>query len=131
MTDEHTEETRAEKEQSNGHHLGRAAVIAAASGATAYATRKALRGRSSSESDSDNGPRRKKDRSKAGESMVTSAIASGWDVAKDSLIPLIEDGASKAGAFVAERSPEVVRDVLVPRFISGFERARRDDKSED
>ena len=39
-------------------------------------------------------------------------------------MPVVEDAATKAGAFVAERAPEVVRDVVVPRFIEGFEEAR-------
>ena len=129
MAEEHTEASREESEQSNGHHLGRAAVIAAASGATAYAARKALSGRSSGQGNS-----RESDEKGGGgnASLVTSAIASGWDVAKDSLIPVVEDAAAKAGTFVAERSPDVVRDVVVPRFIAGFERGkkRQGDKSE-
>lgn len=127
MAEEHKQESRTESEQSNGqgHHLGRAAVIAAASGATAYAARKALSSRSSG--DRDNGESSQK-RGEGSASVVSSAIASGWDVAKDSLIPVVEDAAAKAGAFVAERSPEVVRDVVVPRFIAGFEggRGKRD-----
>ena len=49
MAEEHAEESRTESEPSNGHHLGRAAMIAAASGATAYAAKKALSSRSSTE----------------------------------------------------------------------------------
>jgi hypothetical protein len=128
MAEEHTEESREESGQSNGHHLGRAAVIAAASGATAYAARKALSGRPSGQG---NSPKSDEKRGEGSASLVTSAIASGWDVAKDSLIPVVEDAAAKAGTFVAERSPEVVRDVVVPRFIAGFERGRRkSEKSE-
>ena len=131
MAEEHAEDSRTENDESNGHNFGRAAVIAAASGATAYAARKALSGRSSTDAE------RGKSNAKGsgddgGASLVTAAVASGWDVAKDSLIPVVEDAAAKAGAFVAERAPEVVRDVVIPRFIAGFERGkRRADKSDD
>ena len=139
-SEEHTEDTGAEAEESNGgsngRNLGRVAAIAAASGATAYAARKALNSRSSSaESDDDTEPKQKSGSSDSRASLVTAAVASGWDVAKDSLLPVVEDAATKAGAFVADRAPEVVRDVVVPQFIAGFERATRgsakDDKSSD
>ena len=127
MAEEPANESRTEKEQSNGQNLGRAAMIAAASGATAYAARKAFSGRSSQ----DNGDKSTAKRGEGGASLVTAAVASGWDVAKDSLIPVVEDAAAKAGTFVAERAPEVVRDVVIPRFIAGFERGRRkSEKSE-
>jgi hypothetical protein len=130
MAEEH-EESRTESEESNGHNLGRAAMIAAASGATAYAARKALSGRSSAD-DEGGKSNAKGSGGESSASLVTAAVASGWDVAKDSLIPVVEDAAAKAGAFVAERAPELVRDVVVPRFIAGFERGkRRADKSDD
>lgn len=137
-SEEHTEDTSAADEQSNGsasngHNLGRVAAIAAATGATAFAAHKALGSRSSSsqndedEDEDDESVPKKKSSSSAGgsASLVTAAVSSGWDVAKDSLVPVIEDAATKAGAFVADRAPEVVRDVVVPRFIAGFERAQR------
>jgi len=122
MAEEH-EESRTESEESNGHNLGRAAMIAAASGATAYAARKALSNRSSTDDEGDKS--NAKSTGDGSASLVTAAVASGWDVAKDSLIPVVEDAATKAGAFVAERAPEVVRDVVIPRFIAGFERGKR------
>lgn len=128
MAEEHAEESRTESEPSNGHHLGRAAMIAAASGATAYAAKKAFTSRSSTEGSGDDD----KSKAKSGDgsaSLVTAAVASGWDVAQDSLIPIVEDAAAKAGAFVAERAPDIVRDVVVPRFIAGFERGRRKSES--
>jgi hypothetical protein len=105
----------------NGHHIGRVAAIAAASGATAYAARKVLSGRSEGENGGSRS-RSKKSGVPAG-SLVEAAVSSGWDVAKDSLMPVIEDAATRAGQFLGERAPEVVRDVIVPRFISGFEKA--------
>src|SRR6476619_630649 len=136
-SEEHTEDTGAEAEESNGgsngRNLGRVAAIAAASGATAYAARKALNSRSSSaeSDDADTEPRKKSNSSDSRASLVTAAVASGWDVAKDSLLPVVEDAATKAGAFVADRAPEVVRDVVVPRFIAGFERATRGSAKDD
>jgi len=132
-SEEHTEDTSAEDEQSNGggssnaQNIGRVAAIAAASGATAFAARKALSSRSpSSRSNEDDENAPKKSRSSAGSaSLVTAALTSGWDVAKDTLLPVIEDAATKAGAYVADRAPEVVRDVVMPRFIAGFQRAQR------
>ena len=136
-SEEHTEDPSAENEESNGgssngHNLGRVAAIAAASGATAYAAKKAFSSRSSSdESDDDSAPKKKKSSSsESSASLMTAAVASGWDVAKDSLVPIVEDAATKAGAFVADRAPELVRDVVVPRFIAGFERAKRGGKNE-
>ena len=147
MAEEHVDESRTEDTggqsngngQSNGHNIGRVAAVAAATGATAYAARKALQSRSSGQSGDEERPRKKS--SSGGGSggssaaLVSTAVASGWDVAKDSLTPIVADAASKAGAYVAERAPDVVRDVVVPRFIAGFEKAKRgkrgDDESED
>ena len=154
MAEENVEETTEQEESngngnghSNGHQIGRMAVIAAASGATAYAAKKALESRSSSSSGSDaegegsGAPGKSKSKAKSSSkkraessaSLVNAAVSSGWDVAKDSLVPIIEDAATKAGGYAADRSPEVVRDVVIPRFISGFEKARgkeRGDKSD-
>jgi hypothetical protein len=155
MAEEHVEETTESEESngngngnSNGHQIGRMAVIAAASGATAYAAKKALESRSSSSSSGSDaegegsgagtkskakGKNSSKKRAETSASLVGAAVSSGWDVAKDSLVPIIEDAATKAGGYAADRSPEVVRDVVIPRFISGFEKARgqeRGDKSD-
>jgi len=120
---EHEAERGAAESPDNGRHYGRVAAIAAASGATAYAARKMLAGRSD---EGENGSSGKPKRRRGGvdpSSLVEAAVSSGWDVAKDSLLPVIEDAASRAGEFLGERAPEVVRDVIVPRFIAGFEKA--------
>ena len=108
----------------NGRQLRRAAAIAAASGATAFAARKLMQTR---DSDGHNGNSRASsgDSHSHAKSLVVAAVSSGWDVAKDTLIPVVEEAASKAGAYVAKRSPDVVRDVVVPNFIDGFEKSRR------
>jgi hypothetical protein len=98
----------------------RAAVIAAASGATALAAKKALSGGSTHS--------RSRRAGRGGDehdaSLVGSLVASGWDAAKDSLLPVAEDAASAAGEYVARSAPDIVRERIVPRFISGFERTR-------
>jgi hypothetical protein len=133
MAEEHAKKSSTESESSNGHNIGRAAVIAAASGATAYAAKKAFSNRSSTEDEGDKSNAKGGDGGSA--ALVTAAVASGWDVAKDSLMPVVEDAAAKAGAFVAERAPDIVRDVVVPRFIAGFEGGRgknqKSEKSDD
>jgi hypothetical protein len=66
--------------------------------------------------------------------MVGAMLASGWSAAKDSLLPAAEDAAEAAGVWVARSGPDVVSDALVPRFIRGFQKARRssdDDSSSD
>ena len=105
----------------------RAAAIAAASGATALAAKKLSdRQTPSSEGRRDRGGADDdRDRKKTGEPLVGAMLASGWDAAKDSIIPIAEDAASRAGEYVAASGPELLRDTLVPRFISGFEKGRR------
>lgn len=104
-----------------GHKTAfRAVALAAASGATAIAARKAFSGRQGSGS----GQESKNRGSAGGDSLVSDMLTSGWDAAKDSLLPLAENAATSAGEFLAQSGPELVRETLVPRFIAGFESAR-------
>ena len=105
-----------------GHPLGRVAAIAAASGATAFAARKALNtyAKAGSGDGAENGDRA----SSGGTSLLGAAVASGWEVAKDSVIPVVEDASSRVGSYLALRAPELLREVVVPKFIAGFEEAR-------
>jgi hypothetical protein len=121
------------EEQSNGgngsHKTAlRAAAIAAATGATAIAARKALSGR-----DQSSGQAKSKSGGSSGadESMLGEMLASGWGAAKDSLLPFAEEAADAAGEWVGRNGPELVRDTLVPRFIRGFERTRESADSEE
>lgn len=118
--------------QSNGGHRTavRAAAIAAATGATAFAARKAFSGRDSSEGDDE--PKQRRSKGRGDDTTVAAMLTSGWDAAKDSLLPFAEDAADAAGEWVAKNGPEIVSDTLMPRFISGFEKARKasDDESE-
>jgi hypothetical protein len=103
-----------------------AAALAAATGATAFAAKKVLSDRNAPRSRGDDGEEGG-GKGQGSESLVTSMVTSGWDAARDSLLPLAEDAASRAGEFVATSAPEIVRDTLVPRFIEGFEQSRKSD----
>lgn len=112
-----------------GHKTAfRAVALAAASGATAIAARKAFSGRQGSGSGQES---KKGAGGGADDSLVSSMLTSGWDAAKDSLLPLAENAATSAGEFLAQSGPEVVRETLVPRFIDGFESARDSGSSDD
>jgi hypothetical protein len=124
------EETNGDEESNGGRKTAvRAAVIAAATGATAFAAKKAFSGH-----DEGGDGEEKKQRRSAGagdDSMVGAMIASGWDAARDSLLPFAEDAAGAAGEWVAKSAPELVTDTLVPRFIRGFEKARPSSSKDD
>ena len=102
----------------------RAAAIAAASGATALAAKKAFSGRGSKQDEGEGGD--KKPGRKGDESMLTSVLSSSWESARGSVVPMLEDAATNAGEYVARNAPDVVTDKLVPQFIRGFERGRKD-----
>lgn len=121
--DEAEEQTKDGEESNGGHKAVRAAAIAAATGATAFAAKKAF---SSREQSQESGGTSKRGSSAGDESMVAAMIASGWAAAKDSLIPVVEDGAEAAGEWLARGGgPDFIADTLVPRFIRGYEKARR------
>jgi hypothetical protein len=125
MADEQATVQGAESEQTQNGSNGRkavlrAAALAAAGGATAFAAKKAFSGRHDSQS-GEGGSRG----ASGDESLFASMLTSGWDSARDSLLPFAEEAATGAGEFVARNGPEIVRDNLVPKFISGFERAKK------
>lgn len=102
------------------------AAAAAAAGAAVYGLRKALasggNGNASSrehdddyEDDGDEG----EESGMRGGGMLQSV----WESASDSLVPLAEQAADAAGKWVAENSPDLVREHLVPRFIEAFQDA--------
>lgn len=136
-TETETEQQTSQQPNGNGESDGghktavRAAAIAAATGATAFAARKAFSGRDDSEDDGE--PKQRRSKGKGDDTTVTAMLTSGWDAAKDSLLPFAEDAADAAGEWVAKNTPEVVSETLMPRFIRGFEKARKassDDESE-
>jgi hypothetical protein len=137
---EHDEQSESdEAASSNGHQIGKVAALAAAGGATAFAAKKAFdsrtSGRSSGSSPSTRNRRRNgKDgssRNRNSAALLSAALEHGWNAAKDTLTPVVGDASSRAGHYVAEHAPEVVRDVVVPKFIAGFERARSGGRGED
>lgn len=101
------------------------AAAAAAAGAAVYGLRKALasggNGKAAgSEHDDyeDDG-----DESEEGGMRGGGMLQSVWESASDSLVPLAEQAADAAGKWVAETSPDLVREHLVPRFIESFQDA--------
>ena len=137
---ETAEQTQSEETTGNGstnqHEVRktavRAAAIAAASGATALAAKRALSNRASKsddEGDSEGADRKPARKRGGGESVLTSALSSGWDSARHTVVPMLEDAATSAGEYVAQNAPDIVTDTLVPQFIRGFERGRKQDES--
>jgi hypothetical protein len=134
--DETTEVEETEQDGESGASGGnatrtavKAAAAAAATGAAAMAVRKAL---SSSNGKSKNGASRSEsgERSQKGgktNSLLTSVASGGWEAARDAVLPLAEDAAGAAGTWLAQNGPDVVRDKIVPRFISSFNEARESD----
>ena len=117
---ENVEETSGNGSNGAAKTAVRAAAIAAVSGATALAAKKAFGDRGSGEEKSERGERKR-----GGNDVLSSMFSSGWDSARDSLVPMIEDAAGHAGEFLAHNGPDIVRETIVPRFIDGFERARK------
>jgi len=98
----------------------KAAAAAAATGIAALAAKKALSGRQQSNGQAENGD---SGSGSGSDSIFSSMVSGGWEAARDQLLPLAEDAAGAAGEFLARNAPEVVRDRIVPRFISSFNEA--------
>jgi hypothetical protein len=118
-----------DQSQEHGHSGAstalKAAAAAAATGAAAFAAKKAL---SSGDGAKSNGERSQQGESRRGAesgSLLGSIFTGGWDAARDALIPVAEDAASAAGKYLAESGPEIVRERIVPRFISSFSEAQQ------
>lgn len=100
----------------------RAAAIAAASGATAIAAKKAFSGGGQQDSPrGENGG----GSGAGGESLMGGMLGSGLNAAKDSLLPFAEDAANAAGEYLASNGPDFVRETIVPAFIAGFQGAQQ------
>jgi hypothetical protein len=104
------------------------AAAAAAAGAAVYGLRKALASggngkesasRSEHDDDYDDDGDEGEETGMRGGGMLQSV----WESASDSLVPLAEQAADAAGKWVAENSPDLVREHLVPRFIESFQDA--------
>jgi hypothetical protein len=102
------------------------AAAAAAAGAAVYGLRKALAsGDSGNTSRSEHDDDYEDDGDEGEESGMRGGgmLQSVWESASDSLVPLAEQAADAAGKWVAENSPDLVREHLVPRFIEAFQDA--------
>jgi hypothetical protein len=126
---EATERENIEETDGNGSNGGgagrtavRAAAIAAVSGATALAAKKAFGDRGPREHKPDRGERKR-----GNDDVLGSMMTSAWDSARDSLVPMLENAATSAGEYLARSGPDLVRETIVPRFIDGFERGRGSD----
>ena len=116
-----TEDERTNGSTDGGHGALKAATAAAAAGAATLAVKKVMSSRHDDDGDDDDRPRKSK---RSGSSdLLASAGASSWDAASGALIPLAEEAAEAAGKFLAEKSPEIVRQRIVPRFIEAFNNA--------
>jgi hypothetical protein len=101
------------------------AAAAAAAGAAVYGLRKALAGGGNgtasggARDDYDDDDDEREESGMRGGGMLQSV----WESASDSLVPLAEQAADAAGKWVAENSPDLVREHIVPRFIESFQDA--------
>jgi hypothetical protein len=121
---QNTEETNGgESNGGAGRTAVRAAAIAAVSGATALAAKKAFIDRGSSEDKPERSPRKR-----GNDDVLSSMVSSAWDSARDSLVPMIENAATSAGEYLARSGPDLVKEAIVPSFIDGFERGRGSDE---
>jgi len=126
MAEQGQQKNNESTEQATGGSSGtavKAAAAAAATGVAALAARKALSGRGHSNGQSENGG---SGSSGGSESIFSSMVSGGWDAARDSLLPVAEDAAGAAGEFLATKAPDVIRERIVPRFISSFNEASGD-----
>jgi hypothetical protein len=100
----------------------KAAAAAAATSVAAVAAKKAFSHRGTSNGQSKNGG----SGSSFGDagSVLSSVVSSGWDAARDALVPAAEDAAGAAGDYLAKNGPDFVRERIIPRFIDSFNEAR-------
>jgi hypothetical protein len=116
------------QEQQNGGSGARKALkiggLAAAAGTAAFAASKAMSSRGKQDDDDSESSEDGAARARSGRvstEQVFSAIGSArWDVLRDIVVPIAENGARSAGAYVAKEGPEFLSESLVPKFIDGF-----------
>jgi hypothetical protein len=100
----------------------KAVAAAAATSVAAVVAKRALSNRGSSNGQSGNGGSGSS-KGDAG-SILNTVLTSGWDAARDALLPAAEDAAGAVGGYLAENGPEIIRERIVPRFIESFNEAR-------
>jgi hypothetical protein len=119
VTKEQSGETgRDERPAVGGKAALTAAAAAAVTGAAAFGIRKALSRGGDGSSPGVRGGSGEDGRGPA--SILADAVSSTWESASRALLPIAEEAAAAAGRYVADHSPDVVRDRIVPRFIDAF-----------
>jgi hypothetical protein len=63
-------------------------------------------------------------KSGSSQSLVTSIASGSWEAAQDAIVPLAADAAAAAGKYLAQSGPDVVKEQIVPKFISAFNEAK-------
>jgi hypothetical protein len=53
---------------------------------------------------------------------LSDIAGSAWDAASQHVIPVAGQAAAAAGEALARKSPELVRNELMPKFIEGFQK---------
>ena len=61
-------------------------------------------------------------RPKTRNQTAASIAGSAWESASQHLVPVAGQAAAAAGEALAQKSPDFVRDELMPRFIEGFQK---------
>ena len=128
--EERAENQNETKSPSNVNRGIKAALLAAGLSTAVAAAVRAYG--SSGDPDSENGQSDDGERSSRVRGAMEKAskrgepLTAGWRAAEETLEPLARTGARRAGRYVGERSPDFVRDSLVPPFIKGFNEARNE-----
>src|SRR5919197_1266285 len=120
------ETNEAQETTEDGGSGTRTAVKAAAAAAVTGAAAMAARKKFSSNDKSGNGSGTPATKGRGSSTLLTSIASGGWDAARDAVLPLAEDAAGAAGTWLAKNGPDIVRDKIVPRFISSFNEARKE-----
>jgi hypothetical protein len=124
---------------SNGSPLrtaAKAGALAAAAGTTVYVTRRILRSEPGAQEGSENAARAQSRQAgsetrTAGnggsrfDAFVSTLNNQGLDAAANMLVPVAESAAHAAGAYAAEKSPDFLADTILPKFVDGFNEARK------
>jgi len=122
--DEQQQESQQAQQGASGGKgtTAKAVAAAAATSVAAVVAKRALSNRGSSNGQSGNGGSGSS-KGDAG-SILNTVLTSGWDAARDALLPAAEDAAGAVGGYLAENGPEIIRERIVPRFIDSFNEAR-------
>lgn len=96
--------------EAKGDGVAAATKAAVATAAAAYLVKRALEGTGSGASTF----------AAEGEDVHSRSLPAALGSAPDMLLPLMDHAVEAAGKWVAQNSPELIRDRLLPRFIGAF-----------